>query len=260
LAAGLIASNVTRPERLDRCEAHLSEWVRRLKESGCTAGPARQRAEAVFEFLHREVLRGGYRVEDTNVAAVFDEGRFNCVTASLLFHCLAERCGLVVYGVEMPGHAMSRVLLPEGPLDVETTCPQWFRVTEDRRKAADAVVKAAGGAPHSAHAAREVTGIELVAMVYYNRGIDLLRQKRFAEALAVNAKALRLDPASAAARANLLATLNNWAIHLATEGQFSEAAILMRRGLALDAAHGPLRANYAYLCRQWREAPALPAP
>ena len=34
-------------------------------------------------------------------------------------------------------------------------------------------------------------------MIYYNRGVDLLAEKRFAEAAAANAKALRLDPTNA---------------------------------------------------------------
>ena len=60
-------------------------------------------------------------------------------------------------------------------------------------------------------------------MIYYNRGVDLLAAKRFAEAADANANALRLDPQNAVARGNLLATLNNWSIALGDAGQFAEA-------------------------------------
>ena len=42
--------------------------------------------------------------------------------------------------------------------------------------------------------ARQVSPIQLAAMIYYNRGVDLLGEKRFAEAARANAKALRLIP------------------------------------------------------------------
>ena len=82
--------------------------------------------------------------------------------------------------------------------------------------------------------AREVSPIQMAAMIYYNRGVDLLAEKRFAEAAAANAKALRLDPANATARGNLLATINNWSIEL---GRLPA----LRRGggpVAARAGHG----------------------
>ena len=76
--------------------------------------------------MHRRVLRGGYDLAYTDLRRVLDEGRFNCISATVLFNYLAGQCGLECRGLEMPGHAMSRVLLADGPVDVETTCPQWF--------------------------------------------------------------------------------------------------------------------------------------
>ena len=75
----------------------------------------------------------------------------------------------------------------------------------------------------------------MAAMIYYNRGVDLLAEKRFAEAAAANAKALRLDPQNATARGNLLATINNWSIELGKRQHFAEAVNLLRQGLAIDA-------------------------
>ena len=90
-------------------------------------------------------------------------------------------------------------------------------------------------------------------MIYYNRGVDLLNGKRFAEAARANAKAVRLDPRNATARGNLLATINNWAIDLGNSQRFAEAVNLLRRGLATDAKFEPFAQNYVHVHRQWVE-------
>ena len=95
--------------------------------------------------------------------------------------------------------------------------------------------------------------MQLVATIYYNRGVDLLAEKRFADAAAANLKAVRLDPQNATARGNLLATINNWAIDLGTSGDFEKAAELLRLGLATEPSYEPFRTNYAQLFRQWCE-------
>jgi tetratricopeptide (TPR) repeat protein len=211
------------------------------------AGTPRQQVEAIFAFMHRQVLRGGYDLAHTDLRRVLDEGRFNCISASVFFNYLVGQFGLDCRGLEMPGHAMSRVVLPDGPLDVETTCPQWFNVAGTRRVPS----------PHTPCAdydkAREVTPIQMAAMIYYNRGVDLLAEKRFAEAAAANAKALRLDPGNTTARGNLLATINNWSIELGNSQHFAEAVDLLRQGLAIDAKFTAFAQNYVHVHRQWVE-------
>ena len=84
--------------------------------------------------MHRRILRGGYELKNTDLRQALDGGRFNCVTATVLFNYLAGRSGIECRGLQMPGHAMSRLFLPDGPLDVETTCPRWFQVKDDPRR------------------------------------------------------------------------------------------------------------------------------
>lgn len=268
LGAALVASGVADLESLRRYEMQMVALATELEQSGKVAGPPRERARAVFEFMHQRVLHGGYQLDCTDLAIALDEGRFNCVSASVLFNCLAPRFGLNACGVEMPGHAMSRLTLPDGPLDVETTCPGWFRLMDDPKKQAALVAQVLGARPpqgSSPAKPRKLSGVELVAMIYYNRGVDLLEQKRFAEAVAANAKALRLDPLNTTAQGNLLATLNNWAIDLDAKGRRVEAVDLLRRGLALQPTYETFQANYVHilgreidnLCRCGRYRDAL---
>jgi tetratricopeptide (TPR) repeat protein len=216
--------------------------------------PERQ-AERVFDFLHRQVLRGGYRLECTDIRLALDGGRFNCVSATVLFNCLADGVGLHCCGLEMPGHAMNRVLLPGGKMDLETTCPRWFQLLHDPIKQTEAVSKTLGTTVKPDYSQlREVTSVQLTAMIYYNRGVDLLAEKRFAAAAAVNAKALRLDPQNATARGNFLATLNNWSIDLSAAHDYTAAVELLHTGMAFDCRYPAFQQNFAYLHHEWSES------
>jgi tetratricopeptide (TPR) repeat protein len=262
LRAALVAGGVDRVDLLRLYERKAKDLVEELRRSGKVSGRPRQKAEAIFEFLHQRVLRGGYDLAYTDLRRVIDEGHYNCVSATVLFNYLAGEFGLDCRGLEMPGHAMSRLVFSDGSLDVETTCPSWFRYGGPKGQASIAR-KAIGScckgdspiyaAQKSGQSPREVTPIQLAAMIYYNRGVDLLSEKRFFEAGSANAKALRLDPGNATARGNLLATINNWSIELGNARRYAEAAELLRQGLAMDAKFEAFARNHAYVHRQWAE-------
>lgn len=251
LTASLVASGVESPEALAQYQMRLDALAVELERSDLSNGDDRKSVEAVFDFLHRRILHGGYRIDCTDLRVALDEGRFNCVSASVLFQCLAERRCLDTCGVEMPGHAMSRVRLPNGPLDIETTCSAWFRLMDDPKRQAQSVRDTLGAMSGGARSSsREVSGIGLVAMVYYNRGVDLLAAARYAEAASANAKALTLDHDSQTARGNLLATVNNWAIALGQSGRLDEAISILEAGMAIDPRYEPFTLNYAHVCHQ----------
>jgi tetratricopeptide (TPR) repeat protein len=254
LQAALIASGVEDGEVLARYEKRQAVLLDELRRSKKFTGPPRQQAQVVFEFMHRRVLTAGYRTDCTDLRTALDQGRFNCVSASVLFNCLAGELGLPVCGLELPGHAMSRLVLPEEPLDVEATCPRWFELIDDPQQQAELVKKAIGRVPSKDRAqAREISGIQMTAMIYYNRGVDLLAEKRFDQAATANAKALWLDPQSTTARGNLLATINNWAIALGNSDRYAEAVDLLREGLKLDPQYETFAPNYVHVHHQWIE-------
>ncbi len=235
LAAGLIAGGVERNDELRRYCGRFDRISETLRNSGKVRGSPREQARIVFEYLHRKLLGGGYCLDASDLRLAFDRGRFNCVTSALLFNCLARRFGLKAVGREMPGHALSRLVLPGETIDVETTCPRWIDEF---------------GTPSVPHT-RSLTDVELVATIYYNRGIDFLGERRFADAVAANVKAMRLDPHSATAKGNYFATINNWGIELASSGQYAKAAELFRYGMASEPGFKAFRSNYARLMRQW---------
>jgi tetratricopeptide (TPR) repeat protein len=256
LRGALIASGLENPADLRRYEERVARWDRPLQAAGAQTGKIEPTARIIFEFMHRQILVGGYHQDSTDLLQTIDSGRYNCVSATVLYGCLAERFGLSARGLEYPGHVMSRLVLAGGPLDVETTCPRWFELLDDPQRQQDLLRKALGS--HGDYAAklarrREVSPAQLVAMIYYNRGVDLLAQRHFPEALAADAKALRLDPTNAAAWGNLSATLNNWAISLSSVGLHSQAAEKLNEGLAIDPDYPTFAANYVHVHYQWVE-------
>jgi len=258
LGAALVAGGVDNADELRAYERKAAALADALAGSIAPDASPHRRAEAVLAFLHRRVLHS-YDLAATDLRRALDDGRFNCVSATVLFNYFAERAGLRSCGLEMPGHAMSRVLLADGALDGETTCPCWFGVAGDSSQPPGAAGKtigravAPGGAPLDPRKAREVSPIQLAAMIYYNRGVDALAEKRFADAAADTANALRLDPGTATARGNLLATINNWSIELGNALRFAEAADLLRQGLALDAKFDAFARNYVHVHHRWVE-------
>jgi tetratricopeptide (TPR) repeat protein len=268
LEAALVAGGVEDADSLLRYKQKTAALVDELRLSLKPDDEPRRRVEAIFDFLHRRVLRGGYDLAYTDLRRVLDQRRFNCVSATVLFNGMAAELGMDCRAIQMPSHVLSRVVLPDGPMDVENTCPDWFygknKWTPQRpMKTGTVAENNAPTSPHTACAeykesdrskAREVSTIQLLAMIYFNRGVDLLHEKRFAEAARANAKALRLDPSNATIRGNLLATLNNWSIELGNVGQYAQAVDLLRQGLAMDPKFKPFLQNFLHVHRQWADS------
>lgn len=252
--AALIASGVDNRAAIGRYQERVAGWAKELRQSGCLDCAPQQQIEAIFEYLHRKILYHGYDIQCTDLRQAMDEGRFNCVSSSVLFNCMASELGFTCCGLETPGHAMSRVFLQDGPLDLETTCPRWLQLKHDPVKQAEAVEKTIGNkAVQDKTKLREVTPIKLAAMIYYNRGVQFLAEKRFSEAVAANAKAFRLDPLNNTAWGNFLAAINNWAIELGNTGQFAQAVALLKSGMVYDPHYEAFAINFVHVHHQWSE-------
>ncbi len=263
--AALVASGV---DNVDSLAAYRFKYAERRAQAQAVCRPddsPRRRAEALLEYMHREILHGGYDARATELTAALDSGRFNCVSATVLFNALAADCGLPTRAVELPRHAISVVVAGVEPLDVETTCPAWFQLSAEARDrarstAARSEKRRQGNEEHGGEQRgserREISAAGLVAVIYYNRGVDFLAGHEFPAAVSANVRALRLDPASDPARANLLATINNWALDRLAAKDFSGAADLLAQGCRLDNNHEPFHNNQRHVYRLWIESQA----
>jgi tetratricopeptide (TPR) repeat protein len=100
---------------------------------------------------------------------------------------------------------------------------------------------------------RELTDVQLVAKLYYNRAIESLGRREFEPALEAAHHSCRLDDRHVAARDNLIAVINNWALQLATQQRYEEALMLIATGLR-DCPHSDLLAtNEVHVYVKWMQ-------
>jgi len=247
LEAALIAGETFDPQRRAAYRRQFEHAVAELQTSGRVVGTTLDRARAIHEFMHARFLRGGFGEASTTLDAVFDDGRFNCISSLILFRCLADRFQLRCRSVEVPGHVYAVVETEAGPLVVQTTCPTWFTVLGDDALRTAALQRTLGTGAASADGGaadgRTLDDLGLTAVVFYNRGLDHLEAGRFERSFAANRAALQLDARNTAAHANLLATLNNWSLERYRTGHAAEAVRLLEQGLAIDPNYALFREN-----------------
>ena len=275
--ASMVAEGIRDLELIRTYEARLNDVVSKvMRTSGNTSPQILTRA--LFEAMHKEILTKPYSLDCTELSKVMQTGHFNCVSATILFNCLAEKAGLDVCALEMPGHALSRVKIGNGiVMDLETTCPNWFDLQNDKERQMATLQRmapipaTAEPKPQTAQNAvpaipepmmelpsdrREISPVQLVATVYYNIGVDLHNKKRHPEAAAANVKALYLDKNNEQAWTNLLVSINNWALEEVDdkkgEGRlYNFATILLDQGVTLDPTYDNFRSNYVYVFYHW---------
>lgn len=244
--AALVAGGV-----VDRVE--MQAWSARLRDrseelAGILADLDREsRPQAVFRFLHGELLRGKYEASCNRLDRTLADGDYNCVSATLLYVQLCRDAGLDAVAVAVPAHVFTR--FPSCQLDVETTYPRWFDMAASQRRA-DAESRRARYQTGTA-TPREMNDNQLLGKVYFNRGVALLANNEFADAVTCLYLARELDPQDPSAAANLLAALNNWALALGDVGDFEAATQLVTYGLSLDAQSPQLLSNDLHLHQQW---------
>lgn len=251
--AALVASGVHDPSALGRYERRLEDWALELRAKMASESGHRKRGQAVFEFLHARVLTGRYQVNCTNVRHTLATGNYNCVSSAILFNCLAERVGLRTLAGELPGHAFSWLIADGERLAIETTCPTWFNIMDRPGSRQQVVAATSGHAAGQLPLTRDLSPAAVVALVYYNQGVEWLGEGRYPDAIGANLKALRLDSSAETARSNLLAAVNNWALDLADRREFAHAASLVRHGQQMDPSHRTYYVNEGAILQRWAD-------
>lgn len=101
----------------------------------------RQKGEALLKMMFERFLEtgdgsdtlSGYDAGQSQLSAIFQSGRYNCISSSLLYIVMARQVGLEANGVILPSHAFVDITLPDGEIvSVETTSPRGFGVEHNR--------------------------------------------------------------------------------------------------------------------------------
>jgi tetratricopeptide (TPR) repeat protein len=215
-------------------------------------GAALRKYQQIHQVLHHLLLRT-YDANATDLATTFDTGVYNCASATLLYVALAGEVGLNARAVELPGHVRVEANAGDDRYEIEITCPTWPDAV--RRLSSPSPRGEGRGEGDAADAnRRQVSSLGLVAMIYYNRGIDAFYDHRYTDAVAANRRALLLDPDNSTARGNLLAAVNNWALALSDAGRYADAETLLAAGLRYDPTHEPFTHNAAHVQQLWSQS------
>ncbi len=254
--AALLVSGVPTAGRRKAYLARLDAIEAQARAATASAKSSFERGAALLRFVHGGPMAKGYASAQTNVSAILDTGTFNCVSSAALYNILARRLGLDARAVEVPDHAFSIVYDGTAHADVETTTAAGFNPA--RNKAAQAEFEKLTGFAYipDSHRdrRREVGELGLLAIVYYNHGVELTRQKRYQEALLANFRALSLDPELASAVQNALAVLANWSAELLRQRKFDDALNVAGMGLQLAPQDAALLNNHKAVWSQWGDA------
>lgn len=198
--------------------------------------------ETLFRQMHSRFLTGGYDAACSQMAAMLNAGRYNCVTATILFQCLCRDFQIQATAIGVPGHVRSRVLA-EPIRDVETTYPRWFDVAQDTHRLTS-----------PAAPTRPLSDVQLLAKIYYNDGARLLQQGAHDAAITPLSRARELDPQDDAALQNVLAALINGALERAATGDYRGAAQRLRQANGVAPEFRPLRDNTLHIYQKWAAA------
>jgi tetratricopeptide (TPR) repeat protein len=226
VAAHLSASGVADPKAAADYAAKLDALTTKARKAVAGAANARVKADALLRFLHQAALAKGYSEDETTLSAVFDGGKYNCVSSASLYYLVGTRLGLKLQPVRIPakefvvGHAACDLLDGKNRVQVEPTTPYGFDFAAKGHPPGVVV----GYQPDRSEAV-DTDGFGLASSAASNRGIGFSKADppRPAEAVRCYALALALDPSNMTARKNLQAELVNWGLRAADAKRFDEA-------------------------------------
>ncbi len=223
------------------------------KEAVKDAQSDRERGEQLMRFLHAGVMSKGYDSDVTTLTAVFDDGKFNCVSSTALYCLVGSRLGLQLKPISIPGgplagHASLDLIDGGQRLQVEPTNPNGFDWQAKLKRPGVLVV----GYVPDRNKGREVDALGLAATIYSNRGVELAKggATGYLDAARLYAAALALDPLSPTATHNLIGIFTNWGPKLANDKRYEDAVRVLALGRSLSTQTRGLENNLQHV---WSE-------
>ena len=141
LALAIVASADRRDAAsFERYRQRVDQFLADVKPTVDGAADDWHRGYELHRAMHRVFFAGergdlgSYRLDQSRVTGIFDEGHYNCISSAMLFTVLARGFGMPVRGVLVPTHAFVEMGPPGGKiLEVETTSNTGFDWVHDER-------------------------------------------------------------------------------------------------------------------------------
>lgn len=221
----LASGDVREPGGYAAIRARMAEFALLLRPEMTAEKNTRMRGAKLYRAMHASFFpdrRGpeqggfgaGYDWGQSRLTGIFADGKYNCVSSTLLFLVLAREFGMDAKGVVLPSHVFAQLTLPDGSVvEIETTSPDGYGAVHDKafyRKQARGWFTSRGlpASTYRDYGERKIVSpLELVAfnMANQHTGSDrmaLKDRRRLFEARAW------IDPRNRDAQANRLAFLS----------------------------------------------------
>jgi tetratricopeptide (TPR) repeat protein len=247
----LHASGVTFEHDRARFQNQIAEIEVRLRADINVGDKPSITGEVLLDWIHRELLTGGYAEGQTNLSNLLENGAYNCVSSAVIYAALGKRLGLDVRAIEVPDHAFAILYDGADHSDVETTTPLGFNPSRDRQAAFEKLTGYTYIPQANKAKRREIDLAGLAALIYYNHGVFALKDGRYADALIANFRALSLDQEFDSAVKNALAALGRWSFDLADQGKWEAATQAAGVGVSLAPEDKGLAARQAAVWQRW---------
>jgi tetratricopeptide (TPR) repeat protein len=239
LTAALVASGVP-DARVPAVRARVAAALDLARAAARGGATDQERGDRLLRALHGTVLRR-YAETQSRVDVAVDTGEFNCLSSAVLFVVAADGLLPRPRGMISRTHAFARVDVAGRVADVETTTAEGFGV--DREKlVTPAYLKRLGVGDGMSDAERaadlknpeEVGAPGLVAGLYSNRGVLLVREGDLEGAAIAFDRATRLSRGAQQARVAewRAALLNNATQGLLDAGRLDDARALLALALS----------------------------
>jgi tetratricopeptide (TPR) repeat protein len=247
LDAVLLASGIEEPdarrayrEKFDKVLAGAQAAVKDAKDP-------RERGEKLMRYLHGGVMNKGYESGQTSFAAIFDTGKYNCVSSTAMYYLVGSRLGLNLRPMSIPGSAAvaghASLDLVEGDqfIQVEPTNPDGF---DWQAKVNRPGVTVIGHIPDRKNG-HPIDAPGIATMIYSNRGVELSNKKspQRLQAARCYLAALALDPVDETASNNVQSLFVNWGPELLAEKKFEEAVRVLAFGAIMAPASDAIKNN-----------------
>ncbi len=247
IEAMLWASGIEDAKARARYRKQFDEVVAAAMKATKAAMNDRERGERLMQSLHAGVMKGGYDLDQTSFAAVFDGGKYNCVSSTAMYLLAGQRLELKLVPISIPGqpfvpgHAAIDMVDGSTRIEVEPTNPDGF---DWGTKSKEPGVIIIGFVPDrtKGHATDE---LGIAASIYTNRGVALAKgdEPQRPAAIRANISALALDPLDETATNNLTSDFVNWGPALAKASKFEDAVRVLEFGRQIAPQSREVKGN-----------------
>jgi len=205
----LICAGVEDRGTLEHYTKKIDAIVKKARKAIAKGKTDNEKADLLAHHLFNGPLHGGYVDSQVDFLKVLDEGKFNCVSSSLLYNLVGQQLGLKTNCVTLPNH----VFLVMGDLVIEPVSG----ITCSHFQHAATVNKCWNDSPEFSKRYFDdshmylSTNVDLIAEVYIDRSSELdTKEHKLAESAVEALKAVCMDSKNPMFRQSAECQMGKW--------------------------------------------------